>query len=111
MNKSNHALYIEEREGKNIIEDEYGFATYFFPEKHIVYIEDVFVRKEHRRKGIAFKYADEIVKKAKAVGCKFLLGSIDPKAKGAEYSRLFVVDYGLVFSKRKDNLEWYCKEI
>lgn len=111
MEKSNYALYIEEREGKSMLEDERGFATYFYPESTIVYIQDVFVRKEHRRSGVARHYFDIINKEAKEKGCSFCITSIDPKAKNSYASERWTEKNGYEFTKNRDNLDWYCKEI
>ena len=109
--ESNYALYIKEREGKSIVEDECGFATYYYPEDNIVYVEDVFVKKEYRRTGKALEYFDKITKEARDKGCEFCITSIDPKAKGALASLKWTLKNGYNFSKQKDGLNWYCKEI
>ena len=65
---SHFANYIKERQNKEIIEDESGFATYYFimPD---CYIEDIYVIPEKRKAGIAAKYADKIAKIAQEKNC------------------------------------------
>lgn len=93
MEKSNYALYIEEREGKQIIEDAYGFATYLFTGQHC-YIEDIFVKKAHRASGHAAKYADQITAIALEKGYKKLLGSVNLNAKNSTTSMKVLMAYG-----------------
>lgn len=103
--------YLQEREDACIIYDDKGFATYKYLEDGIVYIVDLYVKKEHRKNHIASGYAYKIIEEAKSKDCKFCLGSIDPKAKTAKDSKLVLEAYGFKFTKHRDNLDWYCKEI
>ena len=43
--ESNYAQYIKEREGKEIVEDHKGFATFVITDKEC-YIVDIFVKKK-----------------------------------------------------------------
>lgn len=78
---SHYADYIKEREGFDIIEDQYGFATYkIFGEE--CYLRDIYVTPQYRRSSIAMSYCDQIEQIAKESGCKFLTGSIAIGANG-----------------------------
>lgn len=73
-----YAEYIKEREGKDIIEDEKGFATYLYtPIRNEIYIVDVYVRPEYRRQGVARDYVDTIINIAKEKNCEYLITSVD----------------------------------
>jgi GNAT superfamily N-acetyltransferase len=91
---SNFGAYILEREGKYIIEDERGFLTYtYLPE--YVYIEDVYVRPEYRKQGVASEWADRVCAEAKSKGYSKLLGTIKTKAKTSTESMATLIAYGL----------------
>ncbi len=95
-------MFIEEREGKNIIESERGFATYSFTED-AVYMEDIYIHPEHRRSGETFKMAEEIGKIAKSKGKKKMLGSVVPTAKGSSLSLKLLLDHGFKLDSSTNN--------
>jgi len=107
---SNYALYIREREGKDIYEDEYGFATYVFLPEHC-YIEDIFVREQYRTRGHASRYADAIAAIAVERGYKKLLGSVCPSAKGSDTSLKVLMAYGFKLASSEKNIIYLEKEI
>ena len=110
MKKSNYALYIEEREGKFIVEDERGFATYLFLPEHC-YIEDIFVQEAFREHYVATEYADQIAKLAKAKGYSKLLGSVCTQAKGATASIKILIGYGFKVLNSEKNMIYFEKNI
>lgn len=88
-----YGQYIQEREGKKIIEGEHGFCTYkIYGEE--CYIEDIFIKKESRRSGIASEMTDLIASMAKEIGCKFLTGTCVPSTYGATESMKAMLQYG-----------------
>ena len=108
---SNYALYIKEREGRDIIEDERGFLTYSFHDKgQTCYIVDVYVRPEYRGQHVATEWANQVATLAKLSGATQLLGSVDPKTSGADRNRQVLEAYGMHFLK-KDRIEYYLKEL
>lgn len=85
--------YIMEREGKQIIESDAGFMTFkIFGDE--CYIEDMYVRKDARRLGVASDMAKEIEKKAREAGCKFVTGTCVPSTNGATESMKGMFSYG-----------------
>ena len=90
-----YARYIYEREGKSIVEDEHGFATFLFLPEHC-YIEDIYVVPDKRKEGIASKYADEIARLAKQKGYSKLLGSVNTKAARPDVSLKTLLAYGFI---------------
>lgn len=93
MKKSLYAKYIKEREGKEIIELENGFATYRFLNEH-VYIEDIFVEKEHRKDHLAASMADIIADIARKRNYSKILGSTCLNAQNPTISLKVLLSYG-----------------
>jgi GNAT superfamily N-acetyltransferase len=111
-----YAEYIREREGKEILEHEHGFTIYGynclagvdFPH---VYIQDNYVRPEHRKKGVAREMADRIAEQAKALGIKVMLGSVDTQTRGADASLKVLIAYGMSLYTVNGNMIYMQKEL
>ena len=104
------AQYIMEREGKQCVYNEHGFATYVFFED-FCYIEDIFVVESCRKSGVASALADLIVAEAKEKGYKKLLGTVCPTAKNSTNSLKVLLAYGFNLKSSEHNLIWFTKEI
>lgn len=102
--------YINEREGKSIIENEKGFAT-FKINGEICYIEDIYIEPYSRQKHAASDLADKVVEYAKEHGCKTLLGSVNPATNNATISLKVLLGYGMKLQGINHNLIWFYKEI
>jgi GNAT superfamily N-acetyltransferase len=105
-----YAQYIQEREGKSILESDKGYATYSFTDDGC-YIEDIFVIKEHRKSGEAARLADQIVEIARQKGCKKLYGSISPSANGSTASLKVLLSYGFRLSSSANNFILFVMDI
>jgi GNAT superfamily N-acetyltransferase len=106
------AEYRLEREGIETIEYDDGFATYeLLPEHGALYIIDIFVRKGARKSGLASQMADEITTVARQHGCRWLLGSVDPRTNGATASVRVLLAYGFEVSHLDGDLVMFKKEI
>lgn len=103
--------YIRERLGKAIIENDDGFATYYFVNEKTCYIEDIYVRPEARRTHAASKMADEITEIAKKNGCTDLVGSVAPQAFGATESMKVLIAYGFKIDVSTNDLIYLKKNI
>jgi predicted GNAT family acetyltransferase len=108
--KSNYALYIQERENKSIVEDERGFATYFYLED-AVYIEDIFVKREFRKQGVASEYADKIAEEARSKNFFKMLGTVSPKANGSTNSLKALLAYGFKLDSSDNNVIYLTKDL
>lgn len=87
MNRSLYAQYINEREGKEIIEDNEGFATYIDCEDGPgIYIADVYVIPEARKTGKAHSYFDQIEEIARGRDKAFLRTTVESALPGWEIS-------------------------
>lgn len=102
--------YISEREGKEIVEDNQGFATYFYVNDG-VYIENIYVSPDFRQAGVASKYADQIAELAKAKGYKKMYGSVAPSKKGSTASLKVLFAYGFELESAAQNAIIVVKEI
>jgi GNAT superfamily N-acetyltransferase len=107
---SHFGNYIKERLGKGIVEDENGFATYYFAMPDC-YIEDIYVIPEKRKAGIAAKYADEITKIAQDKKCINLIGSVKPTAKGSTDSLRVLLAYGFKLHSAVEDCIWFKKKL
>lgn len=110
------SAYLRERENKSILETPHGFTIYGyncvpgldFPH---VYIQDNYVKPEHRKSGLARGMADEICKAAKAAGIKILMGSVDGSANNAHESMLVLIAYGMKLYTINGSVAWFSKEL
>lgn len=105
--------YLKEREGREIYEDENGFATFMYcgAERNECYIIDIFVKANKRNQKVASHYADRIAEEARANGCEFLSGSVDPKSNGANDSLKVLLAYGFELAGIGNGLIWFKKEL
>lgn len=105
-----YAQYIKEREQREILEDEQGFATYVI-EGNECYIQDIFTVQEARKKGHAAKLADQISEIAKKRGAKYLTGSVDPSLDNATDSMKVLLAYGMRVHSMQPPLVFFIKEL
>jgi ribosomal protein S18 acetylase RimI-like enzyme len=111
-----YAEYLRERENKELLQDERGFAIYGyncipgvdFPH---CYLQDVYVRPEWRRRGHASKLADQVAAQAKAAGFKVLISSVDCAARGAHESLQVLIAYGMQLFTAHDGTIFFSKEL
>ncbi len=107
---SAYGLYINEREGKFIVEDTRGFATYLYmPEA--VYIEEMFVKQPFRKLGVGGEIAEEIYKLARARGLKKAVTTIAPRAGGSTESLKAIVAHGFKLDSSNLELIYLVKDI
>lgn len=104
------AKYKKEREGKEVLETENGFAIWFC-RGEVCYIEDIFVDLYSRQEGHAAKMADQICVIAKERGCKTLLGSVNAQTNGANTSLKVLLGYGMKLHAVEGQMIYFTKEI
>lgn len=105
-----YADFIKETFGKDIIEDDDGFATFLIVKKEC-YVENVYVRPEARKSTHSFHYVDQIVEKAKAQGCRYLLTTVNKRISTPERSKHVILKYGFMPYSEDDDCEVFFKEI
>jgi len=104
------AEYIKERENKECIFSDKGFATFLFENK-TCYIESIYVKQEHRKSGEASRLADKITEIAVEKGCNLLMGSVSPMANGSTASLKVLLAYGFNLVSSTNNFIILSKEI
>lgn len=102
--------YIKERENKEIVETDFGFALYEV-DKNVIYLSDIYVVPEQRNAKKVYEIADIVTTIGRERNCNILMGSIDPKLDTADRSRKVLSNYGYVFVGHNSGLDWYKKEI
>jgi GNAT superfamily N-acetyltransferase len=105
-----YGQYIKERENFDIIENDYGFATYKIINSEC-YIRDIFVIEQYRNLNIAKKIADEVTEIAKLHNCVKLLGTVSPSAPGATVSMTCLLAYGFKLKSATNDFVVLEKEI
>lgn len=105
------AQYIKERENKEIIENDYGFVTYYFLTNGDCYIEDVYIVPEKRRSNLASEYGKQIEIIAKERGSKKIIGSVDQNANNKTESLKFLLSYGFVLAYNSGSTIFLTKEL
>lgn len=105
-----YADYIKEREGIDTLEVDGGFATYNI-EGDSCYIINIYTIPEMRKTGLASQMADQIAGKAKLAGCRYLLGSVDPRTNGATESMKVLLAYGFKLQGLNGPLIFFSKEL
>lgn len=104
--------YIKETRSLNIIEKEWGYATYeVMLEAKECYIEDIYVQPEMRKLGWASKLADEIKGIARSEGCKILTGAVTSRTKNMTTSVSVLIGYGFKIDKIVTDVIFFKMEI
>ena len=106
-----YAKYIKERENSEIVETDYGFATFKIFDNGEVYVVDVYVEPKLRRQGKASELLDKIQEVTKPLGSKVLTTSVDLNANGVENSLNAIYKYGFMAIKRINSMIYFSKEI
>lgn len=111
-----YAEYIKEREGKDVLETEHGFAVYGFNcvpgvDFPHVYLQDIWIKPALRKSGVARDMADKVAAKAKTWGIGIMLGSVDGNAKGSHESLQVLIAYGMKLYTIDNSVAWFSKEI
>lgn len=103
--------YISEREDKQIVESDKGFATYKIFDNGECYLQDLYVAPEYRKTGLATEMTNMIVSIAKANDCHTLVGSVCTDDKYATRNMQVFLSYGMHISKNIGNMIFLNKDI
>ena len=105
------ADYVKEREGIETVGfPGTAFATYKI-EGSDCYLKDIYVIPEKRRGHLAYELADMVTSIARKRGCRRLLGSVSPSAKGSTESLKFVLNYDMKLLTSDKGIIYFEKEI
>jgi len=85
--------WFEEYHNCYVFECEFGFSSYNISD-NILYIHDVFVKKDYRKSGKMAIIADKIIEIAKKQNCKKVIGFVNYPSKYPEYSLKAQIKYG-----------------
>jgi len=93
---SMYADYVKERTSRSILETEYGFVVFSYEgEDYTLFIHELFVRKESRRRGHGARMIEELILDAGKRGAQQIVGCVDPRALNADESMKIILAYGL----------------
>lgn len=109
--KSLYGMYIAEREGKEIIESEKGFATYKIFNNGECYLQDLYVVPEFRKAHIATEMTDQVVAIARERGCNRLVGSVCFDAANPTANMNVFLKYGMQLASIHGNMIFLSKDI
>lgn len=109
--KSLYAQYIFERENKEIVESDKGFATYKIFDNGECYLQDLYVVPEYRKSGLATEMTDEIVLRAKEKACTLLIGSVCVDDINATRNMKVFLSYGMQIYKSMGTMIFLKKDI
>ncbi len=107
---SKWAQYLKERENVDSIENDYGFATFIIGGDE-VYLKDIWVEKQFRQLDEASKLADRVAAIAKERGCKYMTGTVCPKANNSTASLKVLLGYGMELVSATENLIIFKKDL
>ena len=102
--------YEELHDGKSVIYDDHGFATYWIRGEE-VYIEDIYVKKEYRRTHAASQFADKVAKLGIENGCTYMTGTVVPSANNSTISMKMMIGYGFDLWIAQDDIIWFKKAL
>jgi len=102
--------YLKEREGVNLLDYEWGFATYSF-EEDCVYLQDIYIVPERRGEGLGVQLMNEVASIAKTREYEIMMGSVDDQANGCERMKKVMKHLGFSEFKKLSGVTYYIKEI
>lgn len=105
-----YSEYIKERAGIDTLETENGFMSYRIQGKEC-FINDVYVRPEHRLTGEGARMLGAVIAIAKEQGCSLLTSTVCPMAKGSTESLKAVLASGFSLWESTTNLISFKREI
>lgn len=109
--KSLYAEYIAEREDKEIIETDKGFAVFKIFDNKECYLQDLYVIPDYRKTGLATEMTNKIVEIAKEKGCNTLIGSVCSDDKYATRNMKVFLAYGMQIYKTVGTMIFLKKDI
>ena len=110
---SPYAKYMKEAFGREVIEDESGFISFYaLPEApQVCYMVDVYVEPEFRGKRESEALQEKVIAKAREMGCTKAMGSVNVKLSTPEKSMSIFLKYGYKLSHLNGDLIFFFKDI
>jgi GNAT superfamily N-acetyltransferase len=103
--------YLKEREDKDIVESEKGFATFKTFENGECYLQDIYVVPSERKNGVATEMANKVVEIAKERQCTLLVGSVCTEDQNATRNMKVFLAYGMEIYKNVGTMIFLKKKI
>lgn len=107
---SHYGKFIKEREGKEIIENDYGFCSYSLTPDGI-YIENIFILQPFRKSGLAVEFEREVTKIAKEKGLKYLYSSVATNTVGATNNLNTMINHGARLHSANNSIIFVVKDV
>lgn len=105
-----YGKYIKEREGKEIIENDYGFASYSVTPDGI-YVENIYILPTFRKSGIAVDLEKQIIEIIKQKGLKYLYSSVAINTPDCSANLARLIKHGARLHSAANNLIFCVKEV
>jgi len=102
--------YLTEYTDKLVLETDKGFATYSY-HNDTVYLENIYVKPEHRQKHEASALANRIAMIARGKGCTKMVGSVVPSAKNSTISLKVLLGYGMQLTSAGPDIIYFQRTI
>lgn len=103
--------YVENQLPNRFVhETKEGFLTYHFNDK-ICRLEEIYIKPEERRKGIASLFYKKAEEFAQERNCDYLIGSIIPNTEGAEGSMMCLLKNGFKLDSMDQSMIYLSKSI
>lgn len=100
--------YLKEREGKEVIEKDFGFCVYKVNKDH-TYLQDVYIVPEFRKSGKGRSFVDKMEEIAKENGHSVVITSFCLNANNWMQSKMSIQKCGFkYYAKDKVNKMIYC---
>ena len=108
-----YAEYIKEREGIEIIVKDYGFCTYKIMTDDIIYLADIYIKKDKRRNKLTTPLVDEVAQIGRDSGCRLMMGSFCIDTNNWKAGKSLVKSLGFKYyeKQKKTNMIYVIKEI
>lgn len=104
--------YIENQiDNRFVHETEKGFIVYNTFSADECQLEEIYIKPEYRRQGIAKEFYDFASEHARKLDCKYLKGSIVTGVNMAEESCMCLLKYGYKFWYTDNNIIYLKKEL
>lgn len=109
-----YGQYVIEREGKQILETDSGFATYTIAPTEIgnqIFVHDLFILQNCRKSKEASNLVDQLLEIAADNNCTHAMSTVDPRTNGATTALKFQLHVGMNLYKTANGLVYLYMEL
>jgi len=106
-----YGLYVQEREGKKIFENEKGFITYLEMDRvKTVLVSDFYIKKEYRGTGVAKELCDKVEEIVREKKYRYAMATVDVSTNNWQHSQSILEHYGFKPSGKEEYVIYFIKE-